>query len=90
MDSCVIFDQKVENLEIYENTSRMWLERTQQAELVDLEVGEENNLDEGEEVESNMEVENMLNNEVDIEQKDLDKNASNKMLMRLIIRTKKQ
>ena len=58
----------------------MWLERTQQAELVDLEVGEENNLEEGEEVESNMEVENMLNNEVDIEQKDLDKNAGNKML----------
>ena len=58
----------------------MWLERTQQAELVDLEVGEENNLEEGEEVESNMEIENMLNNEVDIEQKDLDKNASNKML----------
>ena len=26
----------------------MWLERTQQAELVDLEVGEENNLEEGE------------------------------------------
>ena len=55
----------------------MWLERTQQAELVDLEVEEENNL---KEVESNMEVENMLNNEVDIEQKDLDKNAGNKML----------
>ena len=30
--------KKVENIEIYENTALMWLERTQRAELVDLEV----------------------------------------------------
>ena len=36
---------QVENVEIDENTALMWLERTRQAELVDLEVGEDNNLE---------------------------------------------
>ena len=36
-------------MEIYENTALMWLERTQRAELVDLEGEEEKNLEEGQE-----------------------------------------
>ena len=37
--------KKVENMEIYENTALMWLERTQRAELVDLEVEADENLE---------------------------------------------
>ena len=41
-------------MEIYENTALMWLERTQRAELVDLEVEEDKNLEVGED--KNLEV----------------------------------
>ena len=67
-------------MEIYENTALMWLQRTRRAELVDLEVEEEKNL----EVEENLvvEEENTLEeNSLEEENLEMKKHTSNETMV---------
>ena len=62
-------------MEIYENTALMWLQRTRRAELVDLEVEEEKNL----EVEENLVVEE--ENTLEEENLEMKKHTSNETMV---------
>ena len=67
-------------MEIYENTALMWLQRTRRAELVDLEVEEEKNL----EVEENLVVEeenNLEENSLEEENLEMKKHTSNETMV---------